>query len=177
MKGHDTRNLFIRFRKKKLCMWVHACVCVYAHMHIERKSKWGKTLTVDESNRFIYFSVSLKLFPNKKLKRERKHCQMSKWACGFFLSPPPRIFDPFLYPNSSPLSEMPPLLIHSFSFTCPILKCTYLWVMCHSDLKEMELEMLVRTILCWVLHAGDGDKDFLCVVSPNHLNSPKRHKR
>lgn len=71
--------------EKKL--YVSACMCEYMHMCVcscmptDRKSKWGKMLTIDESDRFIYLSTSLKLSPNIKTERKRiARCHKTLWV-------------------------------------------------------------------------------------------------
>lgn len=126
------------YGSEKNYMWAHVyvstgtCVCVCAGVHTDRKDKWGTMLTTDESDRCIYLSISVKLSPN--IKTEKELPDVTK-PCEFFQSPPPWIFSCFLCPNSSPLFEIPPLLIHSFSLTCRIFK-----------LEEKEEELLVQIL-------------------------------
>lgn len=102
-------------------MWAHVyvstgtCVCVRVQaQHTDRKDKWGTMLTTDESDRCIYLSISVKLSPKYKNRKELPDVTKPVSFSRVLLHGFSAVFCVLILP----LSEIPPLLIHSFSFTC-----------------------------------------------------------
>lgn len=114
-------------KNKCVRMRVRVCLCVRVCRERREKAIEAKMLRLYDSDGCIFSPISGRLLQIRSLKRkrERENWQMS---CRVLF---PRVlllgwFGPCLCPNSFPLLQIPPRLIHSFNVV-PSLNGIYIW--------------------------------------------------